>query len=285
MNGPTLELLRASSLGASGGAAEPRAHARLSGRPSRPVGSVASSTPATEQALEVVEFDARRLDVRLKVVATRSTRLRAGARGRSHLAARHHPCLSRAMLATDTQADHALGVSVFEIPQVHVKGRKRSRVVVCSSVAQSVIEAVRGQHPTHVFVWRRERRSNLEQKPAMSYRAIEAMNNTAWQRARAVADLGDLHVYDLRQTIGMRLREAGVSESTVFGCPLAHDAIDDSPLQRCPDRRIARRTGGDQGRLRTLEQEPRDAETRTRWAQCGSKSRKSPAGKKNGLRA
>ena len=36
-----------------------------------------------------------------------------------------------------------------------------------------------------------------------------------WQRARKEAGLGDLHVHDLRHTVGMRLREAGVSESTV----------------------------------------------------------------------
>jgi integrase len=41
------------------------------------------------------------------------------------------------------------------------------------------------------------------------------MNNTAWQRARKEASLGDLHVHDLRHTVGMRLREAGVPESTI----------------------------------------------------------------------
>jgi len=40
------------------------------------------------------------------------------------------------------------------------------------------------------------------------------MNNTAWQRARRQTGLGDLHVHDLRHTTGMRLREAGVTEST-----------------------------------------------------------------------
>jgi hypothetical protein len=40
------------------------------------------------------------------------------------------------------------------------------------------------------------------------------MNNTAWQRARKAAGLGDLHVHDLRHTTGMRLREVGVPEST-----------------------------------------------------------------------
>lgn len=37
------------------------------------------------------------------------------------------------------------------------------------------------------------------------------MNNTAWQRARELAGLGDLHVHDLRHTVGMRLRKAGIT--------------------------------------------------------------------------
>lgn len=93
-----------------------------------------------------------------------------------------------------------LGVSVFEVPAVHVKGRRQARVLVCNGVAQSVIEAQRGKHATHVFTWRG--------KP------ISRMSNTAWDRARAAAGLGDLHVHDLRHTVGMRLREAGVPEST-----------------------------------------------------------------------
>jgi integrase len=39
--------------------------------------------------------------------------------------------------------------------------------------------------------------------------------NTAWQRARREAGLGDLHVHDLHHTVGMRLREAGVPEGTI----------------------------------------------------------------------
>lgn len=108
-----------------------------------------------------------------------------------------------------------LGVSVFEVPRRHVKGRRQSRVLVCNSVAQSVVESVRGQHAEFVFVYRRERVKNLDQAPAMPYHPIGTMNNTAWQRARMEAGLGDLHVHDLRHTVGMRLREAGVSESTV----------------------------------------------------------------------
>ncbi len=108
-----------------------------------------------------------------------------------------------------------LGISVFEVPRQHVKGRKKSRVVICNSVAQSVIEAVRGQHAEYVFVYRRERVKNLSDAPVMPYRRIQTMNNTAWQTARKAVGLGDLHVHDLRHTVGMRLREAGVPESTI----------------------------------------------------------------------
>lgn len=115
-----------------------------------------------------------------------------------------------------------LGCSVFEVPRQHVKGRRRTRVVVCNSVAQSVIEAVRGQHPEHVFVWRRERSSETpaalvrrQGREPMAYQPQATMNNTAWQRARQEAGLGDLHVHDLRHTVGMRLREAGVAEGTI----------------------------------------------------------------------
>lgn len=108
-----------------------------------------------------------------------------------------------------------LGISVFEVPRRYVKGRKRSRVLVCNSTAQSVVESVRGQHPEFVFVYRRERVKNTDQAPKMPYRPIETMNNTAWQNARKAAGLGDLHVHDLRHTVGMRLREAGVAEGTI----------------------------------------------------------------------
>lgn len=108
-----------------------------------------------------------------------------------------------------------LGISVFEVPAEHVKGRRRTRLVVCNSVAQSVVDACRGRHPTHVFVYRRERVVNVDQEAVMPYRPIETMNNTAWQRARKAAGLGDLHVHDLRHTVGMRLREAGVTESSI----------------------------------------------------------------------
>lgn len=108
-----------------------------------------------------------------------------------------------------------LGVSVFVVPKEHVKGRRQARVLVCNSVAQSIVESVRGQHEDFVFVYRRERVKNVDEAPVMDYRPIQAMNNTAWQTARKKAGLGDLHVHDLRHTVGMRLREAAVGESTI----------------------------------------------------------------------
>lgn len=101
-----------------------------------------------------------------------------------------------------------LGVSVFNVPRESVKGRRRDRILVCNSVAQSIIESVRGQHPEFVFVY-----SQCVKKP--QYARIETMNNTAWQGARKKAGLSDLHIHDLRHTVGMRLREADVREETI----------------------------------------------------------------------
>lgn len=94
-----------------------------------------------------------------------------------------------------------LGVSVFDIPRENVKGKKRGRVLVCNTVAQSVIESQRGKDDVYVFPYRGHR--------------IETMNNNAWQRARRQAGIPDLHIHDLRHTVGMRLREAGVREETI----------------------------------------------------------------------
>ena len=70
-----------------------------------------------------------------------------------------------------------LGISVFEVPMQHVKGKRRSRVVVCNSVAQSVIESVRGQHEDFVFVYRRERTKNLSEPPLMLFIVSIARND------------------------------------------------------------------------------------------------------------
>jgi len=94
-----------------------------------------------------------------------------------------------------------LGASVFDIPRENVKGRKRGRVLVCNTVAQSIIEMQRGKNDEYVFPYKGHR--------------IETMNNNAWQRVRKLAGIPDLHIHDLRHTVGMRLREAGSREETI----------------------------------------------------------------------
>jgi integrase len=94
-----------------------------------------------------------------------------------------------------------LETSVFLIPKESVKGRKEDRIVVCNKVAMQVINTQRGKHQEYIFTYNDHR--------------IETMNNSAWQRARELAGLGDLHVHDLRHTVAMRLREAGVAEATI----------------------------------------------------------------------
>lgn len=108
-----------------------------------------------------------------------------------------------------------LTISVFVVPKRYVKGRKAAKVMVCNTVAQAIVEAQRGKHEEFVFVYRRERVKRLDDAPVMLYRPIERMSNTAWETARRKAGLGDLHIHDLRHTVGMRLREAGVNEATV----------------------------------------------------------------------
>ena len=94
-----------------------------------------------------------------------------------------------------------LGVSVFDIPRENVKGRKRGRVLVCNTVAQSIIEAQRGKHAEYVFPYQGHR--------------VETMNNNSWQRVRKLAGIPDLHIHVLRHTVGMRLREVGAREETI----------------------------------------------------------------------
>lgn len=100
-----------------------------------------------------------------------------------------------------------LGCSVFIVPPRYVKGRKAWRPLVCNRVAQSIIDEQRGKHPEFVFTYQRGK----TQEP----QAIETMNNNGWQKARKAVGLQDVRVHDLRHTVGMRLREAGVREETI----------------------------------------------------------------------
>lgn len=101
------------------------------------------------------------------------------------------------------QIRSGLQASVFIVPRRYVKGRKQERIIVCNTVAQDIIDTQRGKHPERVFTYGK-------QKP----RPVGSMNNTAWQTARKSAGLGDLHVHDLRHTVGMRLRDANVPDRT-----------------------------------------------------------------------
>lgn len=104
-----------------------------------------------------------------------------------------------------------LGRSVFVIPPAEFK-TNRTHVLILNDVAWSIVEACRGLHPDFVFTYRRERVKNHHLAPAMDYKPIATMNNTAFQNARAAAGLERMRVHDLRHTFGQRLRDAGVPE-------------------------------------------------------------------------
>jgi integrase len=103
-------------------------------------------------------------------------------------------------------------VSVFVVPRRWVKGRKSERILVCNSVAQSIVESQRGLNKDRVFTYAKPVKPDSKRFPL--HKPIGSMNNTAWQNARKKAGLDDLHVHDLRHTVGMRLRDAHVSERT-----------------------------------------------------------------------
>lgn len=102
-----------------------------------------------------------------------------------------------------------LVVSVFVVPREHVKGRRQERIIICNSTAQAVVDRQRGRHPDHVFTYPKPKK-----KGVVEYQPIKRMNNSAWRKARKRAGLEDLHVHDLRHTVGMRLRSMGVSQRT-----------------------------------------------------------------------
>ena len=89
-----------------------------------------------------------------------------------------------------------LNTSVFIIPGEHVKNSE-DRLVVVNRIAQSVIDAQRGKHRTHVFTFRGG--------------PIKRMLSNGWRAARQKAHLPQVRVHDLKHTFGRRLRAAGVS--------------------------------------------------------------------------
>ncbi len=99
-----------------------------------------------------------------------------------------------------------LNTSVFIVPGKPIPGtnwtgtkNKEDRVIVLNRIARSVIDEVRGCHPTYVFTYKGAR--------------IARINNSAWRKARKRANL-PVRVHDLRHTFGRRLRAAGVPNET-----------------------------------------------------------------------
>jgi integrase len=100
-----------------------------------------------------------------------------------------------------------LACSVFIIPAEFVKGRKSWKPLICNRVAQSIIEEQRGKHEEFVFSYQKGKLH----KP----KNVETMNNSGWQNARKAVSLQDVRIHDLRHTVAVRLREAGVRQETV----------------------------------------------------------------------
>ena len=90
-----------------------------------------------------------------------------------------------------------IGRSVFVIPPDAFNSRQ-PHVVIMTDIAWSIVQSQRGKHPIWVFPYRG--------KP------IGTMNNSAWQSVHQAVELTPVRIHDLRNTFGIRLRAAGVSE-------------------------------------------------------------------------
>ncbi len=95
------------------------------------------------------------------------------------------------------------GTESHPIMQQLVKNGK-IRYVILNRIALAVINRVRGQDPDYVFTYEYNRTQGLR-------RPVTCMNNTAWQKARNIAELNCVRVHDLKHTFGCRLRQAGVN--------------------------------------------------------------------------
>jgi integrase len=88
-----------------------------------------------------------------------------------------------------------LGTSIFIIPKEFHKN-KHDRIVVLNSVAKGIVEKMRGQHSSYVFV-----------NPAGE--KIYALNTTTWYNACEKMKM-KIRIHDLKHTFGSRLRAANV---------------------------------------------------------------------------
>jgi integrase len=96
------------------------------------------------------------------------------------------------------------GVTLTKARGSQVKNR-HDRIVVCDDVACDVVNSMRGQHDTHVFIYKGQ--------------PLPMMHNSAWKRAWKDAGLptGDDYLkgpHNLKHTFGRRLRAVGVPKDT-----------------------------------------------------------------------
>ena len=92
-----------------------------------------------------------------------------------------------------------LDTSVFIIPGGLVKNGE-DRLVALNRIAKSVVDKQRGIHPEHVFTYKGN--------------PVTGINNSSWKRVRNKVGLPNVRVHDLKHTFGRRLRAAGVSLET-----------------------------------------------------------------------
>jgi len=117
--------------------------------------------------------------------------------------------------------DEELNVTLFILPHWVTKN-EQERIVALNSVAESVINAQRGNHPTRVFTYERGDEKNKEKVPLKKIygkgwtAARERSANKYEQKKRVPAQWGfrNLRVHDLRHTFGRRLRAENVSKET-----------------------------------------------------------------------
>lgn len=136
---------------------------------------------------------------------------------------------------------HVNGRSVFMLPASATKSGVE-RVVVLNSIAQSVIDSVRGDHSEWVFV--------------SNGRRLPKIYGWTWRRAWRLAGLPTgpnvkKGVHNLRHTVGRRLRAAGVALETrrvILGHATGdltthYSAAEIEELQRAVDQLVEQRPG------------------------------------------
>jgi integrase len=97
----------------------------------------------------------------------------------------------------------------FLIPaKYHKTGDKTGvRLVICNSVAWSIVEAQRGRNTAFVFT--------------RDGHPVRTFYGRAWKLARAKVGLPDVRVHDLRHTFATRLASCGVADADI-GLLLGH---------------------------------------------------------------